>query len=143
MKNSPFNLKSKAYAFLARRDYGYHELYIKLQKYTQNLDEIKQVLDDLTCANILSEERYIRSYIRNNQAKYSSKKIRYALLQKKVDPVILDKIMVNTDEYSIAQAIWQRKFGVPAVDARERLRQIRFLQSRGFDFDVIMRIIKT
>lgn len=142
MKTPRSSLKNKAYAYLTRREHGYHELYVKLQKHTQDLSAIKQVLDELKHENALSEERYISSYLGHYQSKYGIKKIRYNLLQKKVDPDILDKVLVGaTDEYTVACTIWQRKFGAPALDNKERLRQIRFLQNRGFSFEVITKIL--
>ncbi|MCC2625113.1 MAG: recombination regulator RecX [Burkholderiales bacterium] len=145
MKKQQINLKNKALDFLSRRDYGYHELYVKLQKYSEDLDEIKQVLDDLKHKNFLSEERFISNYLRSKQSKYGLKKIRYDLLQKNVDANILEEVLANnhtSDEYEVAYNIWQRKFGMPATENKERLKQIRFLQSRGFSPDVITKIIK-
>lgn len=143
-KQQQISLKSKALDFLSRRDYGYNELYTKLQKYSEDFDEIKQVLDDLKNKKLLSEERYINSYLRSKQAKYGIRKIRYDLLQKNVDADILEEMLANntSNEYEAAYAIWQRKFGTPAIDTKERLRQIRFLQSRGFSSNVISKIIK-
>jgi regulatory protein len=144
MKQQQINLKSKALDFLSRRDYGYHELYVKLQKYSEDLDEIKRVLDDLKLKNFLSEERYINSYLRSKQTKYGIKKIRYDLLQKNVDAAVLEEILANSqvsDEYQIAHSIWQRNFGVIATENKERLKQIRFLQSRGFSSGIIAKII--
>jgi regulatory protein len=143
MKKQQISLKNKALDFLSRRDYGYHELYIKLQKYSEDLDEIKQVLDDLKRKNFLSEERYINSYLRSKQTKYGIRKIRYDLLQKNVDADILEEALANNkvDEYEAAYTIWQRKFDAIATENKERLRQVRFLQSRGFSSDIIAKII--
>jgi regulatory protein len=144
MPKQQFSLKNKALDFLSRRDYGYHELYVKLQKYSENLDEIKQILDDLKNKNFLSEERYINSYLRSKQIKYGIRKIRYDLLQKNVDSSLLDEVLAanQTDEYKIAYSLWQRKFGKLATDNKDRLKQMRFLQSRGFSSYVIAKIIK-
>jgi len=144
MQKQQISLKNKALDFLSRRDYGYYELYVKLQKYTEDLDEIKQVLDDLKNKNFLSEERYINSYLHSKQTKYSIKKIRYDLLQKNVDADVLEEVLANNqvNEYEAAHAIWQRKFGVIATDSKERLKQMRFLQSRGFSSSIIAKIIK-
>ncbi|MCE3268280.1 MAG: recombination regulator RecX [Burkholderiales bacterium] len=144
MPKQQISLKNKALDFLSRRDYGYHELYVKLQKYSENLDEIKQILDDLKNKNFLSEERYINSYLRSKQIKYGVKKIRYDLLQKNVDSDLLDEVLAanQTNEYEIAYSLWQRKFGKLATDNKDRLKQMRFLQSRGFSSYVISKIIK-
>ena len=41
-----------------------------------------------------------------------------------------------------AGAVWQRKFGTVASDAREQARQMRFLAGRGFSAAVIRRVVR-
>jgi regulatory protein len=45
-------------------------------------------------------------------------------------------------EFERARRVWQRKFGTPATDLKERARQARFLLSRGFSTDVVKRILR-
>jgi len=44
-------------------------------------------------------------------------------------------------ELSRAQKLWKRNYGEPAKDSKEKAKQIRFLLSRGFDAQVIRKII--
>ena len=44
-------------------------------------------------------------------------------------------------ELERARDVWQRKFGAPAPDAAGRAKQMRFLAGRGFDGDVIRRVV--
>ena len=44
-------------------------------------------------------------------------------------------------EFARAQALWQRKFGELAPDARLRAKQARFLAARGFAADVVRRVV--
>jgi regulatory protein len=44
-------------------------------------------------------------------------------------------------ELERALQVWQRRFGAAATDAAERARQMRFLAGRGFDADVIWRVV--
>ena len=46
-------------------------------------------------------------------------------------------------EYERAQDLWRRRFGQAPSDPRERARQMRFLAGRGFDADVIRRIVSS
>jgi regulatory protein len=139
----PVSIKSKALAFLVKREYGYHELFTKLQKYTDNFDEITNVLNELKQRGWLSEERFVNSYIDSKKNKYGPLKIRYNLLQKQVDPDLIQETLSEkiSDEYKIAHEIWQRKFGVVPKDQNEKLKQVRFLQNRGFSFDTIIKVI--
>ena len=45
-------------------------------------------------------------------------------------------------ELGAAQAIWMKKFGRLPRNANERARQVRFMQSRGFTLETVLRIIK-
>ncbi|MFN5807468.1 MAG: recombination regulator RecX, partial [Burkholderiales bacterium] len=45
-------------------------------------------------------------------------------------------------EESRARQLWERRFREVALDPKERLRQMRFLASRGFSHDVIRRIVR-
>jgi len=38
--------------------------------------------------------------------------------------------------------VWQRRFGVPPKDPRERARQLRFLAARGFSGEVARRALQ-
>ena len=42
----------------------------------------------------------------------------------------------------MAKALWLKKFGQPAQDEKEKAKQVRFLQARGFGFDIIRKIIR-
>ncbi len=143
IKKIEINLKHKAFVFLSRRDYSYNELYVKLQKYSDDLDGIKRILEDLKSKDFLSEERYINSYLRSKQSKYGMKKIRYDLAKKNIDINIIDAVIATNEhnEYDIAYKIWQRKFATVATNQKDRLRQFRFLQNRGFCLDIIIKII--
>jgi regulatory protein len=44
-------------------------------------------------------------------------------------------------ELDRAREVWRKKFGTAPVDAAEKAKQIRFLQSRGFTPEVIRRAI--
>ena len=48
---------------------------------------------------------------------------------------------LKASEASRAAAVWQRKFGEPAADRAGRARQMRFLATRGFDPEVIRRVV--
>jgi regulatory protein len=38
--------------------------------------------------------------------------------------------------------VWQRKFGSLPQDAKEKAKQMRFLQSRGFSMEVIFKVMR-
>jgi regulatory protein len=138
-------LKSKAIYFLSKREYAYLELFNKLKKYSDNFTEIKTLLDELKKDGYLSEDRYIKSYINSKKNKSGIAKIKYNLKLKTGNAQLVDKILAESsiDEYESALLVWQKKFkGAVTTDKTEIARQARFLQSRGFSFTTINKILK-
>ena len=45
------------------------------------------------------------------------------------------------DDAALA-ALWQRRFGRAPADEREKARQVRFLQSRGFALSAILKLLR-
>jgi len=48
---------------------------------------------------------------------------------------------LRTSELARAREVWQKKFDHPPQDATERVKQMRFLASRGFGGDTIHRVV--
>lgn len=141
--NVMVDIKAKALYFLSRREYAYRELFIKLQKYTQDLDEIKVVLKDLQDKGWLSEERYINNYLENKSNKYGIAKVKYDLICKTGNYDLVEQIIRETDidEYQNAYKLWHKKFGKIATDFLSSQKQIRFLYNKGFSMDIIKKIV--
>ena len=76
-------------------------------------------------------------------ARYGAKRVAVMLMQKGVaDDVIAETVSVLKEtDLARARAMWLRKFSERATSANDRNKQIRYLQSRGFGFDVIKRVI--
>ena len=49
---------------------------------------------------------------------------------------------LRESELDAARAVWARKFGTLPHDTRERARQVRFMQSRGFALETVLLIIR-
>lgn len=50
---------------------------------------------------------------------------------------------VKENELENALEVWRKKFKKPASNRDEWARQARFLQSRGFGFDIIKKVLNT
>ena len=48
---------------------------------------------------------------------------------------------LKSTELQRAREVWRRKFGALPADAAERGKQARFLAARGFDGEVIRRVL--
>ena len=49
---------------------------------------------------------------------------------------------LKDSELARAREVWSRKFGLPATEATDRARQMRFLAGRGFSSEVIHRVVQ-
>jgi regulatory protein len=49
---------------------------------------------------------------------------------------------LNESELDSAMVVWQRKFGTIAQDEKEKGKQVRFMQSRGFSLDIIFKVMR-
>ena len=143
MTKTPPSLKSRALDFLARRDHSYRELYTKLTRYSDDLDAICQILDDLVTKKFINDERFIESFVNSKSCKYGSLKIKHLLHDKVANNNLINQVIAeqNLDEVSTAYQIWQRKYRhqLPQ-DVAEKAKQIRFLLSRGFSMGIVNQV---
>lgn len=106
-------------------------------------DKIKVILDDFKQRGWLSDERFAEQVSHARQRKFGSQRIANELRQKGVaDDVIANAIeSAKTNDLDNARVIWQKKYGQAPKDKNEWAKQARFLQGRGFGFDIIKRVI--
>ncbi|MDJ0877705.1 MAG: regulatory protein RecX [Halieaceae bacterium] len=132
------DIRLQAMNLLSRREHLRQELMLKLGK-RFGVDagaEIADVLDDLAAENLLSDLRFTESYIRQRVGKgYGPDRIRQELRNKGVDT---EQIELALDEAEVdwvqrAAEVRLKKFGAtPPSDFKEKARQLRFLNYRGF-----------
>lgn len=70
-------------------------------------------------------------------------RIRHELREKGIHEDLITAAIdkLKPTEMDHAREIWQKKFGTPIQNHEEWVKQARFLQSRGFDFDTIKKIL--
>jgi regulatory protein len=51
-------------------------------------------------------------------------------------------VEAETDDEKALRALWQRRYGKPPMDEREKARQVRFLQTRGFALSAILKLLR-
>ena len=114
------------------------------QEATLRLAEVTQVLDDLEQRGWLSDARTADALLSAKAPRYGSRRLRQLLQAKSLDASLVSDTLARArdTEFERARALWQRRFGQPPADLRERARQQRFLAGRGFDTSVIDRVLK-
>lgn len=135
----------RALAALARREYGRVELERKLQRDLRSAEQssdVLQVLDRLQAKGLLSDERMAQSFVRTRAARYGRLRIEQELLRRGLErSTIAEALAPAPNEFTVALALWRRKFGQVPSTAQERARQGRYLAARGFDSSIVARIL--
>jgi len=135
-------IRDRAMSYLARRDHTPHELDRKLQHAGYEEDEIKTLINELSQRGWRSSQRFAENYVTQKQTRFGSQKLAYELRQKGVEESVVQQMLTVTKETELERArkIWRRKFSEPPANQKEKARQIRFLQHRGFTNETIKQI---
>ena len=130
--------------YLARREYCRAELRAKLLTYATADGSIDAVLDELVARGWLSDERAATQLLHAKRSRFGTQRIAHELRQKGIAEELISAALpkLKETELETARAVWQRKFGTLPQDAKEKAMQMRFLQSRGFGFDVIFQVLR-
>ncbi|HEY4541757.1 MAG TPA: recombination regulator RecX [Noviherbaspirillum sp.] len=144
MAKLQMSLKARALKYLASREHSRSELARKLARHAQEGEDVEAVLDTLTAANFLSEERFSESLVRRRSERFGNARILAELQSHNLDPEAIEaaRTVLREDESGRALAVWRRKFSQPPADAAERARQMRFLQQRGFSTRAIQAALR-
>lgn len=137
-------LKARALNYLSRREHSRAELEQKLARFAEDDAELAKVLDELQACGWLSEQRFVEQVMNVRRGKFGCRRVAHELREKGVSEAAIATAAAQyrDQDPATARAVWQRKFGHVARDAQERARQMRFLQSRGFDMDVIRKVVQ-
>ena len=138
------SLRARALNYLARRDYTRSELQRKLAPYAEDQSELESLLEDLEKRGSLSEQRFVEQMVHARQGKYGSLRIAQELRSKGIaDELIRSTVaQIKSGELASVRTVWTKKFGSLPTDAKQRAKQMRFLQSRGFSMDVIRQVLQ-
>lgn len=129
-------LRQAALNLLARREHSRLELRRKLQRYACAPELLEQVLSDLVADNLLSETRFVESFIRSRCARgYGPRRIEYDLNERGIDKATVQHYLqtetIPWDEY--LRERWQKQFGEQKPEnLTVKAKQTRYLQNRGF-----------
>lgn len=76
--------------------------------------------------------------------RYGSRRLKQLLQAKSLDADLVSQTLARAHDSELdrAKGVWQRRFGSPPADMRQRARQQRFLAARGFESSIINRVLK-
>lgn len=144
------SLKGRALRCLARREHSRAELERKLARHAEDRDDapvaqqIAAALDELAGHGLIDDARVAASVLHSQAPRQGVHRLRRALQAKGLDAALVASTLqqVTPTEFDRACALWKRRFGAAAPSPEARARQQRFLAGRGFDGDVVRRVLR-
>ena len=142
------SLRQRALEYLGKREYSYKELGQKLKSYLeedQDAESITAILDDFKTRGWLSDARFTEQMVHARRTKFGSSRIVHELHEKGIDSSLIEGAIEQLKETELdsAKEVWQKKYRDAPANRDEWAKQARFLQSRGFGFDVIKKVLNT
>lgn len=137
------SLKGRALRLLAQREHSRLELERKLAAHVAEGDDLAAVLDELEAKNFINPERVAQSLAYRRGSKLGTARVIQEMRSKGLDDdtVRAATLELRATEPQRAHAIWRQRFGAPAETPQEKLKQMRFLASRGFSGDVVRKVV--
>ncbi len=140
-------IRRLALDLLARREHSRRELARKLAaRGTRDRAVVDEVLAALEAEGLLSDVRFVEQFIWSRvQRGAGPLKIHAELRERGVDErLIEDSIEALADDWqALLREVREKRFGrVVPDDLRERSRQMRFLQQRGFTVEQIGQVFR-
>ena len=135
------SLTARAVNLLARREHSQEELRTKLRKAEFEIDEINLVIQKLAKIDLQSDLRFAENYLHyRSQRGFGSQKIKFELNERGVDKQTINAVFEqeDIDWFFLAVLARNKRFGQKAPDdLKDRAKQQRFLQYRGFTHEQI------
>ena len=137
-------LKARALRLLARREHSREELKRKLAAHAAEGEDVEALLEELVKRGWLSDVRFAEQTIRSGARRFGPLKLAQHLRAKGVDEETIARGFraAAADGASSLESIWQSRFHAAPADDRERARQVRFLQGRGFALDQVLGFLR-
>lgn len=138
------SLKGRALRLLSQREHSRVELERKLAPHEEVPGELAKALDDLQARDFINDGRAVDSVVNRRSGKLGSARIQQELAQKGLSGEAVAEVLevLKETELARAQAVWRKKFDAPPQDPQERAKQMRFLLTRGFNAEVVRRVVK-
>jgi regulatory protein len=99
------------------------------------------LLRELEGRKLLSNERFAEVRAHWLARKYGAAKIRRDLKEKGVSGEVAHRVASDANDLEKAKAILKRKYRDQGMTREERAKRARFLQGRGFSYDVIRAVV--
>ena len=142
---APLSLKARALRLLAQREHSRSELASKLARHVQEGDDLPALLDWLQAHDFINAERVAQSVLHRRAPRLGARRVLQELRSKGLDEELVRAAgrQLADSELERARGVWLQRFGPnAAATLQERARQMRFLATRGFDADIVRRVVR-
>ncbi len=137
------DLRIAALRLLTQREHSRLELAGKLAGKAESPEQLDAVLDQLEQDHLLSDNRFARQRVTSRAKRYGDQRLKQELRQQGIaDDDIASALAEGGDETERCRAVWQKKFGTRPENAETLVKQMRFLQYRGFSSESIRRVLR-
>lgn len=145
-KSIEVQARRKALDLLARREHAVGEIRDKLINKGVGRQVVDNTVENLVVEGLLSDRRFVEDFLRARKNRgYGPLRIKAELRQRGIDDeLVLDFINPRDEQWAEnIRNVWHKRFGgqLPG-DMKERARQTRFLQYRGFTSEQISQLFK-
>ena len=139
------SLRARAMRLLARREHSRVELRRKLASLAHEGEDVDGLLEELSQRGWLSDARYAEQAVRAKARRFGPIKVAHELRSKGIADETIAAAFRAAGEDGAAdmEGVWRTRFSQFPDNDRERARQVRFLQGRGFPLDDILRFLRT
>jgi len=156
------SIRAKALSLLAAREYSRVELGRKLTVWQRrnaaksgglqsasvsgglpDADALNALLDEFETRGWLSDARFVEQAVNRLSRRYGARRVVQVLREKGVSRESVEAALpyLKSQALTSARDALQRRFNGSADTPEERARRMRFLQGRGFDYDVIRKAL--
>tara|TARA_B110000977_G_C11015179_1_gene469152 strand:- start:455 stop:955 length:501 start_codon:yes stop_codon:yes gene_type:complete len=139
------SLSLSAMNMLAMREHSRFELEKKLGKKSEDNALIAQVLNKLESDNLLDDKRFAQMFMRSKaNGGFGPYKIKQELQAKGVGKaIIIDTLIeLDIDWFKNATELYLKRVAcVTNIDMKEKHKQSRYLQSRGFSGEIARDVV--
>jgi regulatory protein len=106
-------------------------------------DDLDAVLEEMALRGWLSDLRFAEHTIRTGARRFGPIRLARQLRERGVDEEAIAAAFHAAGEEGVAsiEGVWRSRYHTPAANERERVRQIRFLQGRGFALEDVLRFL--
>src|SRR5690606_31562577 len=128
-------VRNAAIYLLAMREHSSKEIFEKLGRKFPNTELITDVVASLAEQDLQSDARFAEEFVRMRQRQgKGTLLIKMELRERGVAAEIIDRLLDDKEGiwFELAREVRVKRFKSLPKDGREKAKQIRFLQSRGF-----------